>query len=308
MSQQYNRKVTLILVEGEKGLDLSEFRVSFKTEQQDRESPATAAIRVYNLSKDTIKRIRGEFSKVVLQAGYEGEEGVIFQGTIKQFGIGRETPTDTYLDILAADGDQAYNYATVNKTLAAGSSPADRVKVATDAMTPMGVTPGYAPSYTGGILPRGKVLFGLARAVLRQETRSQGQSWSINNGRVHILPLSGYLPGEAVVLSSTTGLIGIPEQTIDGIRARCLLNPKIVVGGLVQIANGLINQTVQQNPDGPKIAYNSYAGVQLLADVTNDGFYRVIVAEHEGDNRGRPFYTNIICLALNTDTMKVKTQ
>lgn len=303
---QFGRTGSLILVEGETGIDLSDFHFTFRTQQQDVESPSNCRIRVYNLAKSTVKKIRGEFSRVVLQAGYGSDFGVIFDGTIRQFRIGRENATDTYLDILAADGDQAYNYATVNKTLASGSAPADRIKVATDAMSTKGVTAGHLTNFTGGILPRGKVLFGMARAVLRQETRSQGASWSINNGKVQVLPLDGYLPGEAVVLNAQTGMVGIPEQTIEGLKVKCLLNPKLVIGGLVQIDNASINQTVQRDPNAGPIPYNQYAGLQLLADVTNDGLYRLFVVEHEGDTRGTNWYSELTCLAIDSDTKKVK--
>ena len=36
-----------------------------------------------------------------------------------------------------------------------------------------------------------------------------------------------------------------------------------------------------------------------------DGFYRVFVAEHEGDTRGQAWYTNLILLAVNPTTRKV---
>ena len=42
-------------------------------------------------------------------------------GLIKQVRIGRENGTDTFLNIAAADGDKAYNFAVVNATLAAGA-------------------------------------------------------------------------------------------------------------------------------------------------------------------------------------------
>jgi hypothetical protein len=71
MSDQWGRKITLILFEGEKAIDLSEFRIQFSVQNADEESPNNAVIRVINLSKNTIKKIKGEFSKVTLNAGYE---------------------------------------------------------------------------------------------------------------------------------------------------------------------------------------------------------------------------------------------
>jgi hypothetical protein len=302
---QFLRKAVLVVFKGDKGLDLSEMQFSFSTSQQDVESPNNCTIRVYNLKKETVKRVQGEFTDVVVQGGYDNNYGVIFQGTIKQFRVGKENATDSYLDILAADGDIAYNWAVVNKTLAAKSTPADRIKVVIDAMNPHGVSAGYMSPITGGVLPRGKVLFGMGRSVLRDEMGTAGYTWDISNGQVNILPTTGYLPTTAVVLNAQTGLIGIPEQTNDGIRVRSLLNPRIAIGGRVQIDNKSINQTIQANATAPPVAFNTYAGVQFLADVSADGFYRVYVAEHSGDTRGQKWYTDMICLRINVDTKKV---
>ena len=37
----------------------------------------------------------------------------------------------------------------------------------------------------------------------------------------------------------------------------------------------------------------------LFANVTNDGFYRVLVVSHIGDSRGTEWHTKMICLALD---------
>lgn len=309
---QYLRKVSLLLVEGDEALDLSAMHFQFATKQADEESPNNCAVRVYNLSEDTSARVRGEYSKVVLQAGYEdGGAGVIFEGTIKQYRVGRDPDNlTTYLDILAADGDTAYNFSVVNRTMGAGTTADERVRAAVGAMAPEGVKAGdvLIPG-TGGVLPRGKVLFGLARAAIRGEAATQGSSWNITNGVVNVVPLDGYLPSEAVVLTASTGLIGRVEQTEDGMRCRALLNPKLVVGGLVKIDNKSINQT-QAAPGseipGAQQPYNRWAGVQQFATLANDGLYRVYVAEHVGDTRGVEYYTDLICLAVDPVTLKVK--
>ena len=130
LPDQWIRKVGLVLYTGAKGLDLSELRIRFEVQNADVESPNSAAIRVYNVSGDTISSVvtRGEFDQVVLNAGYQnGNYGVIFQGSIKQFRVGRENATDTYLDILASDGDIGYNQGFVNTTLGKSSSNVDRI-------------------------------------------------------------------------------------------------------------------------------------------------------------------------------------
>lgn len=312
---QFGRKATLLVSRFEQAdggpgstIDLSQLHFRFRTAQQDVESPNNCTIRVFNLSEDTVQRItKEEYSRVILQAGYEDSgAGTIFDGTIKQFKKGRENATDTYLDILAADGDLAYNFATVNMTLAAGSNPGQRITAVLGEMAKKGVNRGDIMAFTGGVLPRGKVLFGMARALLRQETQTQGATWNIENGRINVTPLEGYRPGEAVVLSSLTGLVGLPEQTNEGVHAKCLLNPRLGVGSLVRIDNKSVNQLLQQNPNAAPIAFNQYAGLQLLASVATDGLYRLYVVEHEGDTRGQAWHSHLIGLSVNPATKQVK--
>lgn len=311
----YGRLCSLLLVEGDKALDLSGMHITFESRQQDEEHPDNCRIRVHNLSRETVRRIKGEFSRVVLQAGYEGVGlGVIFDGTIRQWGEGREgNRVDTYLDILAADGDLGYNNGFVSRTLAAGSTAKQRIDECVAAIVEQhGMRTGRVKLTEGfgGTLPRGRVLFGLARAQLRGQTQNVRASWNIKGGAVNVTPLDEYPPGQAVVLNALTGLIGRAEQTMDGIKCRCLINPRIDVGGLVHIDNASVNKVTQQKDHvidgGAQMPYDQWAGLQNLADVTADGLYRVYVCEYRGNNRGPDWYMDLILLSIDPATKKVK--
>jgi len=317
ITDQWIRKLGLVIFSDTKGLDLSEFHIKFEACNADVQSPNNCAIRIYNMSKATIKRIieNSEFKSVVINAGYEkGNYGVIFQGYIKQFRIGKESNVDSYLDILASDGDIAYNQAFVNETMAKGSTRADVINAAAKAMN-LPVDYGIFKTDVQHIPSiRGKVLFGMARDKIKNESNNLNSGWSIQNGRIQIIPQNSYLKGEIVKLNSASGLIGIPEQTDEGIRFRCLLNSKLRIGGLVQIDNSIINQTMQSvnsnsSINGPvqlpaQIQYNSYR-LQPLAPLSDDGVYRLFVVEHEGDTRGQPWYSNLIGLAMDMTTQTV---
>lgn len=318
LDQQWGRTSSLFVANStDEAIDLSDLHFQFQVKNADQESPNTATIRVFNLSPDTVRRITGrtpvEFTRVILQAGYQGTStGVIFDGTIKQFRKGRLNAVDTFLDILAAAGDIEYNFGVCNKTLAAGSTPDQRIAAIAGQMG-LGVV--NSGPYTGGILPRGKVLWGMGRALMRCEAATRGATWSIQDGKAQVTPLDGYLPGEAVVLSAASGLIGIPEQTEQGVRARCLLNPKLRIGGLVQIDNESITKISQADlrasgfpvsglPVG-QVPFDRYAGLQLPADIAADGIYRLYVAEFTGDTRGVEWYADIIGLAVDPSSSKV---
>lgn len=305
------RNGSLFVVSDSQTIDLSAFRYTFHVAQAETESPNNAVIRVYNLKPETVARIKAEFARVVLQAGYKnGPAGIIFSGEIRQFGSGREDAKNTYIDLLAADGDSGYNYGFVKQSYASGTTHEDMVESAIATMGPYGVNQGQL-NYegTGGVLPRGKVLFGLARARLRGLTKQVGASWNISGGKVNVTALDGYVPGTAVVLNSATGLIGRVEQTVDGMKAVCLINPRITPGCLLQIDNKSINTTAAQTPlagpGSPQIPFDSYKGLQRFASIAADGVYRVYVVEHEGDSRGNEWYSNIIGLSVNPVTKEV---
>lgn len=301
MSDQYLRKCQLVVGSGSELIDLSTLRIVFKVKQWDIQTPNYAIIRVYNLSDETSQKIQKEFSSVSLQAGYQdGNYGLIFIGSIKQVKRGREDQVNTYLDILAADADQTYNFGVVNISLAAGSTPTDHVTAIAKAM---GLQVGYVDGLPKTALPRGKVIYGMGRDHLRRIVTSAGASYSIQDGKLQIIPLTGYLPGTAVVLTSKTGMIGMPEQTQDGIKVQCLLNPKIKIGTRLQIDNASIQRAAKDPSLQGELAFN------FLPAISDDGFYRVLVHEYEGDTRGNPWYSNIICLAVNdtvTPSLAVK--
>ncbi|WMW66667.1 phage protein [Nitratidesulfovibrio liaohensis] len=294
MNAQWLRACSLTVGKGSAGLELGALRVVFATRKGDVETPNSAEIRVYNLSAGTANRIRREFTRVVLQAGYQDNIGTIFDGTIRQVRTGRENGTDTWLEIIAADGDAAYNFATVNTTLAAGSKPADRVAVAQAAMAEKGAGAGYTPELGGQALPRGKVMYGMARQHMRNEAETTDTTWSIQDGKVQMLPRAGYLPGAAVVLTHETGLVGTPEQTQDGIRVRSLLNPRLRIGGRIKLDNASVLRAKT----------DLKASALLPPSLDHDGIYRILTVDFRGDTRGNDWYADMVCIGID-DTSRL---
>lgn len=293
-AEQWLRKCTLLVSDrsGE-GLDLSQLRIKFNVKRSDTQTPNIAEIRVYNLEDATARRIQKEFSKVVLQAGYEQNFGVIFQGNVKQVLRGRENGTDTYIDIIAGDGDLSYNFAIVNATLASGAGQTEQVNAAIGAMTKTGgTTAGTVGEMPASKLPRGKAMYGMARDYLRQSAETSNKTWSIQDGKVQFVSVTSYLPGEAVLLTSKTGMIGTPTQTNEGILVNCLLNPKLKVGGRVKLDNEVVARLKidLSQPNSP---------ANIPAPLTSDGVYYILVIEVVGDNRGTEWYSKMTCLNLD---------
>ena len=291
MAQQWIRRISLIVGDASgNGLDLSALHIKFNVWSATTQSPKHAMSRIYNVADATAVALQQEFTQVFLQAGYDGSYGQIFSGAIKQARKGRENATDTFVDIVAADSDQAYNWAVVNTTLAAGWSLTNYHLALMQSMATYGVTAGYTTQFSSVKLPRGKVIYGPARDHMRLLSQSAGAQWTIIDGKLQLVRVNDYIPGQTIVLTSATGMIGMPVQTVDGIVVKSLLNPNIVPGRQIQLDNASIQ--------GAQISVD-YTAVNYFPSTDADGFYKVYAVHQNGDTRGQDFYTDLICTAVN---------
>jgi hypothetical protein len=300
---QYGRQFSLIVANSAgKGLELGQFRVVFRVQRGDLQTPNTADIRVYNLSTATANQVAAtEFTQLSLQAGYPGNFGLIFQGNIVQARIGRESATDSYVDFTAADGDEAYNYATIVASLSAGPNAAGRALAQfLQSMKDVATNP-IGQGYTAGLSPdgsiRGRVYFGPTRRELRKFAKNNDCIWSIQDGKLTLIPQTSYIAGDIAVISPQTGLIGTPEQTQNGLSVTTLLNPSLKIGQAIQLKNTAINQyRYDQSFTSSKINdLLQLSGTKL----NSQGLYYVMVANHSGDTYGNEWKTDMTCLAID---------
>ncbi|KAA2237665.1 phage protein [Salinarimonas soli] len=290
MTRQWIRYCRLTIEGSGKTLDVSQLRIAFRVGQGDRQTPNHADIRIYNLSAETQELIKKEFDKVSLEAGYEDGHGVVFKGEIIQKRTGRENPVDTYLDIVAKTSVQAYDYAVTSKTLGAGWTHRDVVDQAAADLKPYGVTVGHVADLGSFRAPRATTLFGMTRDVLRRVGFATDTSWSIQNGELQLVKNRGTLPGDAFVLNSRTGMVGLPIQSLQGVEVRCLLNPKIRPGSRVKIDQA----SIQEQRFAPQ--YTAEVNNSMIPSLAPDGFYKVLIVDHVGDTRGQPWYSDLVCL------------
>jgi hypothetical protein len=294
-TRQWLRAYELVIgASGGSGIKTGELRVAFSVKKGDSESPNESTIRVWNLSDDTLQRAKKEFDRVILHAGYLENYGLVYSGNIIGKRILRENGTDTILELSCGDGDAAYNGAVLNKTLSAGARPADVIGEVQNSFSEFGVQPGEMQPSGGQALPRGKVMFGMSRKYAREAAYTSGSSWSIQDGKMIVVKNDGYLSGEAVILTSSTGLVGSPEQTNEGVRLKCLLNPGIKVNGLVKIDNGSVQEAKKETGKDAKPP----------AALNSDGLYRVLQAAYIGDTRGNDWHCDLICVSMDASASK----
>ena len=209
MTQQYLRAASLVIELDNDNtlLDVSELHFQFQTQAVVLQTPGSVQLRVWNLSGETARSITGHGNMIYLSAGYEGNQDLIFQGNIVQARIGRNG-VDSYLDITAVDGDQIHNYSFISLSVKSGADIIGRIgSIAKAANIPLGDIgiPANTPQ-----LHRGRAYFGLARDHLTGLCSTVGANWNINNGKLEIVAQNAYKPGDVPLLTSATGMIGVP--------------------------------------------------------------------------------------------------
>ncbi|WP_156453754.1 hypothetical protein [Methylobacterium sp. CCH5-D2] len=299
MTQLYGRICQLHVGSGGGTLDLSEFRVRFRITDPVVQTPRAAAIRITNLSDSTARSIPKRGGRIALIAGYAGLYSQIFSGEVRARNIGRESPTDTYVDIFAQDGLKPYQYASVSKSLPANSTGKDILDIVLEAMKPYGITAGNIPKILAQTKdPRAQVHFGMARDTMRRLAQSLGCTWLIRDGRLNVLPAGEALPGGPVVLNSNSGLIGRPLQTEQGIVGRSLLNARIQAGHKVVIDE----RSIDLSPFDLSVKGEVNKSEPNLGTISTDGTYKVSSVNHIGDTRGEAWYSEFVCNALGAST------
>jgi hypothetical protein len=272
-------------------------RVRFEIGKTSAITPNIAKIMVTNLRADrgtALLQLAETHGVVTLDAGYQSGHGVIFKGNAVQGIAGRENPTDTLLTLYASDGDQAHNHAVVNTTHPPGSTPQQHVDTAMQAMSGYGVTKGFVGiDLSQPVYSRAVVLYGMARDVLANVAKSKNATVSYQDMQMTMVAKGQSAPGSAVELNASTGLVGMPTQTSDGIFARCLINPQIKVHGQVHIDESL----VQQGAWGFDQTGTNQMARGNIAGIAADGIYTVCKINLSGDSRGNPWYMDIGMLA-----------
>lgn len=279
MSYNWMRHFELQLIdENGKGISLSDFKVTFDIERNDNRWPASATIKIYNLSSNTANRITGgkEFDKIILIAGYDGiapeykasdigvvrniddsqvgksdgmNFGVIFSGDIRFTLTGKDNPTDSWVTIQACDCEEAFQNAIISTTIAKGYTPRDVYDLLMRQLEPYGVSRGVVPVFPNTVYPRGATFYGLVSDYMTELADLCEATWQFSYGKVDIIQ-KDVAKHSAIVLNSNAGLVGMPQQTIGaGVNVRCLINSNIKLHGLIHLNQESVYRTPLNNQD-----------------------------------------------------------
>lgn len=226
------------------GLGVEGLRCGFTIERDLTKNPNSCELGLYNLSRDTRERLH-KLAKVPVSvsAGYEDTGNtLLFRGELRESFSRPDSDGCTWVTILrAGDGDKSRK-ARSKKGIRPGVS-LDRV--IGDMARDLGVGIGNAGAEVirqlksadfsaeglGTAFAGGFTVSGSTSAQFEKLMSSTGNTWSVQDGELQVIPRGKVLGVSAVVLNSSSGLEGSPSVDEHGVlHFRCRLIPGLQPG------------------------------------------------------------------------------
>ena len=186
----------------DKTYSMSDFDFDFDVQFEDSKEPTTAVVTIYNLAETTRNSMK-KGDPVILNAGYEGDIGVIFVGQIA--GIKHShSSTEWATKITASEALEEWLTAQVNKTYTQETTASAMVQ---DLLNIFGIEVGTFELVEDKTYTRGRVCKGKLKDVITEIVVSDCKSrFLIRDGRIIINdPAAGVNSG--YTLSAETGLL-----------------------------------------------------------------------------------------------------
>lgn len=233
---------------------------------------------IYNLSQETSAKIFENESNIGLRAGYDNSIDYLFKGAIRNVFKERNGP-DVITRIIARGGT-SFDKPTINRTF---DKNANIVEIIRACCSSIGYPVIMDDTQFEDVDPyiRGKVLSGDPRRYLDELAKTHGFSYVIDNNRINVVRNNSYRDGSPHVVSEATGMEGIPEITETGCDVNVRLNPKIKIGGRIDVKSEFRTFNFS----------NLY--YQDIPPNAGSGIYRIFKLEHGGDSWGDQWTTKI---------------
>lgn len=270
-TQQWLRQFRLT-VKGSGGtLIVTDLRIDFNLAKSIGSKQNKAEITVYNLTASHRNQLGDEFDTITLEVGYR-DTGytLLFSGNIRDVKSSQDGASVKSV-ITCGDGDKAIGKGAVSKTFPAGTKPKEIIDHIVGEMPEVkrGQIKGLdnLPAYK-----RPVSIFGWAQRALDTLGREHGFYWTIHNGSFEAMKNDEHLD-ETIMLSKASGLIGSPDITDKGIKAKALLNPSIAPGRRVDVQSDFLDQ-----------------GRQYGSTDKGGGLFRVADCTYKGSNRDNDYF------------------
>ena len=269
--RQFGRVLELKIGNRKESIVINNLRVTFSIKKTLSSEPNTGEISVYNLNDSNRNLITSkQYHFLELYVCYKEDVlRMIFCGDILTI-ENKLSGQDMITTMRCGDGHRAFTEKTIIKTMGKGQT--DNV-ILNEAASSFGLQKGSINLPNERVLPRGKVLMCDTREAMHKIAINNNADWSIQDDQLVVIPKDKALANnEGWVISRTTGMIGSPNKTNEGVEVTTLCNPHYRIGSLVRIESKLVE-------------YN--------------GDYKIKTIEHNGDLYGSNWHSKLVCTGGN---------
>jgi hypothetical protein len=280
MSIYYNRRYSIFLdndlfIEG--GAD-RQFKITFNIRVEFGASHSYADIAIYNLSANTINKIKaGQYVKLL--AGYVDNTDLLFSGAIINIFKERVGP-DVITRFIAFSRGAANQSVQQPYTLPEQTTVLDVITACAAEMNlPLVITQeDFEPEPA---LLRGFRVEGDPVVLLSRFARDKGFFFVIESGKIVVIARNKSRAGEPHVVSEQTGMSSIPEITEIGCDVTVRINPKIKIGHAMIVKS--------------ELRTFNFSAIYFKGIKANDGtgLYTVRKLQHSGDSWGDSWDTKL---------------
>jgi len=241
LSELYGRRLTVTVTAKGIARTWTDMDVQFRVEQTAGSDPNKAELVLFNLSEDSRRLVSDDSAVLTLSAGYPGTEAVIFRGDVDEVQTSSDG-MDVSTRVSCSDGGRALRSTVVNVSTSKDTPKADLVD---EVLTALGLPKGSISGVTGA-LKQGFAGLVPAKQLLDELVSSSSARWSVQDGEAQVHPLTG-TPDAVVVLSVESGMVGVPERTVQddqqggtkrrGVKVKSLLQPGLRPGRRIRIVS-----------------------------------------------------------------------
>jgi hypothetical protein len=266
--------------------EITDLRCRFKVKKTLGKEPNTAEVIVTNLAEKSRAALQDRGMRVTLAAGYEDTIATIFVGDSRDVDSALDG-TDWITAIQLGDGERGYRHGRVSESFRAGTRVADVLKRVADGMQLDSTRVAEIAALRGRQYAAGYIVHGRSARELDRILRGLGLEWSIQDGELQILAPEAATAETAVVLDSTSGLIGSPTINTPEAASRSLNPFTASVETRRGKGRGTLKARSLLQPElrpGRRVEIDSL-GVK--------GSFRLTAVEHSGDTAGGEFYSDI---------------
>jgi len=252
------------------------------------------SLHIYNLPKDIRRTIVMERWNILsVDFGYADEGAVlstIYNGNIVRLQYQRESPDTTKTTFYSYEAGDFVQYGFYNKTWEAGSNLADVIKDVCEYVSDDDTSGGQKIPYNLDSrinnlrLQQDSSYYSSKDAVLKSIAKEYKIEYNLSGGvatfkllqntqdKLNVVTFSRQIQDGKLV--STSGLIGIPTLTTEGLQFKCLVNPLIDIYRYVKFDNSMISVGqsgyVPENQFGAQFDSNGiYKVTGLKIHITN---------------------------------------